>query len=153
MTVDIFHNHDGIVDQDADRKDQRKQRYAINREAPGPRGEQCQCQGDDDCSTDDRSFAPAHCEYDQHDYGRRGKDQLLNELHGLVVGGLAIVARNRVANVVRYEDATQLAESFNHLVRNAARVCTGLLGNGQRYRRRHDPRAKAYFCGRHACTK
>ena len=36
VAVDVFHHHDGIVHQNADGKNQRKQRHAVEREAPGP---------------------------------------------------------------------------------------------------------------------
>ena len=40
MAVDVLDDDDRVVDQDADREDQREQRDAVQREAPGPRGEQ-----------------------------------------------------------------------------------------------------------------
>jgi hypothetical protein len=40
MAMDVLDHHDRIVDQDADREDQREERHAIEREPPGPRGEQ-----------------------------------------------------------------------------------------------------------------
>ena len=57
--VDVLDHDDGVVDQDADREDQREQRHAVQREAPGPRGEQRRGEGQRDGNADDQRFAPA----------------------------------------------------------------------------------------------
>ena len=36
MPVDVLHHHDGVIDQNADRENQRKERNPVQREAPSP---------------------------------------------------------------------------------------------------------------------
>ena len=48
MAVDVLHHNDGVIHQNADGEDQRKQRHPVEGKAPGPAGKQGQRQGDDD---------------------------------------------------------------------------------------------------------
>ncbi len=93
---DVFDDHNGVIHQNADGKDQREQGHPVQREAPGPTGEQGGRQRQDDSSPDDGRFAPAQRQPDQSDNGARGKYQFVNQLAGFVVGGLPIVTRNCV---------------------------------------------------------
>ena len=47
MTVDVFHHHNGIVHQNTNRENERKQAHAIECEAPSPAGKQGGRQGQD----------------------------------------------------------------------------------------------------------
>ena len=57
--VDVLHHHDGVVHQDADGEDQREQRHAVQREAPGPGGEQRRREREQHRDADDQRLAPA----------------------------------------------------------------------------------------------
>ena len=58
MSVNVLHDHDRVVDQDADRENQGEQRHPVDREAPGPGREQRGRQRDDDGGADDDGLAP-----------------------------------------------------------------------------------------------
>ena len=78
MPVHILDDHDGIIDQDADREDQREQGDSIDRKSPSPGCEQRRCQGDDDCRADDDRFALAHREQHEQDDRGGGEQQLFD---------------------------------------------------------------------------
>ena len=59
MTMDVLHNHDGIVHQNPDGENQRKQGNPIEGKAPGPGSKQGDRQGDNHCQTDDQRLPPA----------------------------------------------------------------------------------------------
>ena len=59
VAMDVLDDDDGVVDQDADREDQREQRHAVDGEAPGPGGEQRGGQRHHDRRADDDRLAPA----------------------------------------------------------------------------------------------
>jgi hypothetical protein len=86
VAVDVLHHHDGVVDQDADGEDQREQRHAVEREAPGPAGEQRGRERQDHRAADDHRLAPAQRENTSSHHRRGGEGQLLDQLVGLVVG-------------------------------------------------------------------
>ncbi len=71
VAVDVLDHHDGVVHQDADGEDQREQRHAVEREAPGPGGEQRHGQGQDHGGADDRRLAPAERDEHQRHHRRR----------------------------------------------------------------------------------
>ncbi len=135
VAVDVLHHHDGIVHQDADRKDEREQRNAVDREAPGPGSEQRGCQSDGHCRADDHGFPSAHGEHHQKHDGRCGEEQFLDELLGLVVGRLAVVARHGELDAFRHVGAAQVLDSLDHLAGDADRVDARLLRNRDRDRR------------------
>ena len=92
---DVLDHDDGVVDQDADREDQREQADAVERVAHEPRGEEReQDRGRDDDRHHER-LAPADGEGDQGDDRDRGEAEMEEELVGLLVGGLAVVAGDR----------------------------------------------------------
>jgi hypothetical protein len=84
VAVDVLHHHDGVVDQDADREDQREQRHAVEREAPGPGREQRGRQRQDHRGADDHRLAPAQREATSSTTDAGGEGQLLDQLVGLV---------------------------------------------------------------------
>jgi hypothetical protein len=94
VAVDVLDHHDGVVDQDADGEDQREQAHAVEREAPGPAGEQRGREREDDGRADDDGLAPAQRQAHQQDHRAGGEGQLLDQLVGLFGGGLAVVARH-----------------------------------------------------------
>ena len=72
VAVDVLDDDDRVVHQDPDREDQREERHAVDRESPGPGGEQRRRERDDHGRADDHGLAPADREpHQQHDGGRR----------------------------------------------------------------------------------
>ena len=56
MAVNVFHHHNGIVDQNADGENQGKQAHPIQGEAPCPAGKQSGGQGQNDCAAHNDGF-------------------------------------------------------------------------------------------------
>ena len=132
MAVDVLDHHDGVVDQNADGEDQREQRHAVQREAPGPAGKQRGRQRQDDGSADDDRFAPAKRQAHQQDYRRRGEGQLLDQLVGLVGCGGAVVAHHGGLDAGRDQRVVQRVQPLACGAGHVHRVLAGLLGDGQR---------------------
>ncbi len=78
--MNVLDDDDRVVDEDADREDQREQRHAVDRESPGPGREQRRGERDDDGGADDDRFAPAQCEPGQQDDRQCREREFLNEL-------------------------------------------------------------------------
>ena len=56
----IFHHHRGVIDEDADREDQRKQAYAVDRITQRPGGPDGNQNDDGDDGDDHDSGAPSY---------------------------------------------------------------------------------------------
>ena len=133
--VDVLDHHDCVVDQNADREDQREQRHPVEREAPGPRGEQGCRKGQCHRHADDQRFAPAECQPDQRDHGGGGEDQLADQLLRLVGGGGAIVARDGEFDTGRDDRALERFGALDDRFSHVGRIDARLLRHRQRHRR------------------
>ena len=132
MAVDVLDDDDRVVDEDADREDEREQRHAVEREAPGPGGEQRDRQREDHGAADDRRLAPAERQEHERDHGGGGEQELFDQLGGLVVCGRAVVARFGDLDAVRDERVAQHRDARHHAVGDADRVLALLLRDGER---------------------
>ena len=130
VTVDVLHHHDGVVHQDANRENQRKQRHAVEREAPSPRGKQSDRQGQDHSSTHNGSFATTQGNEHQGHHRGCGEQQLLNQLLGFVVRGFAIVARGGDFHVLWNLALLECGHLRQHSISHLNGVFAGLLGDG-----------------------
>jgi len=138
VPVDVFDHHGGVVDQDADGEDEREQRNAVQREAPGPAGEQGRGEREDHRCADDDRLAPTQRQAHQNDHAAGGKDEFLDQLVGFVglVGcGLAMVAGDGHFHVFGDHGVAQGVQALAHTSGHIHRVFTRLLGHGDRHRR------------------
>ena len=126
--VDVLDHHDGIVDQDADGEDQRKQRDAVECEAPGPGREQCGGQGQRDGDTDDHGLAPAGREEDQRDDEGGGEDQFADQLLRLFGGGFAVIAGDGDFDAFRDHRVFERIYPVDRSRRDIGGIDAGLLG-------------------------
>ena len=124
---DVLDDHDGVVDQDADREDQREQADAVDRVAHQPGRKQRQQDGGRDHYQHDQAFPPAHRQGDQQ-HDRHGREPKMEEqLVCLLSRGLPVVAADRDGDVVGHQAALhgpeprQQAVGHHHGV-GAARV-------------------------------
>ena len=100
MPGDVLDHHDGVVDQDADREDQREQADAVDRVAHQPGGEQRQ---QDRRRDHDETTTPSRqpiAKLISSDDRQRRERQVEQQLVGLLVRGLAVVARDRDVEAV-----------------------------------------------------
>ena len=113
VAVDVLDHHDCVIHQDADGEDQREQRHAVEREAPGPGCKQRDGEGDDDGGADHERLAPAQREQDQHDNRGRREDQFLDQRLRLVLRRHAVVARNGCLHAIGEVDTAHLLEALD----------------------------------------
>ncbi|MNO60800.1 hypothetical protein D3C76_514280 [compost metagenome] len=135
MAVDVLHHDDGVIHQNADGEDQRKQRHPVEGKAPGPAGKQGQCQGDDDGNAHHQRLAPAHAYQYQQNYRRGGKNQLADQGAGFGLGGDAVVPGHRHLDPSRDEPVLQTLDPRLHPLGHLDRVLARLLADGQGHRR------------------
>jgi hypothetical protein len=133
--VDVLHHHDRIVDQDPDRENEREERHAIQREAPGPRGEERGREREQHRDADDCRLAHAEREKHEHHHRKGGKDELVHELRCFLVGSRAVVARDAHLDSGRNDAAAKLVHAAEQPLCDAHRVLAGLFGDLQRHRR------------------
>ena len=92
---DILDDDDRVVDEDADREDEREQADAIDRVAHHPGRKERQKDGGRDDDQHDRALAPADRRGDEDHDRHGGEGQMKQKLVCLLVGCIAIVARDR----------------------------------------------------------
>ena len=132
MPVNVLDHHNRIINQDADRKYQREQTDPVQREAPGPRGEQRGRQRQHHGNADNGRLAHAECKKHQNHHRGGGKNQLLNQLHRLVIGGFAVVARHADLHATRYDGVVQFGDPLRDFFGHLHRVFPWLFGDGNR---------------------
>ena len=135
MAVDVLDHHDGVVNQDADREDQREKRHPVQRKAPGPGGEQGHGQGQDHGRANDGGLAPAQGQEHQGHHRCGGEQQLLDQLDRLVVGRRAVVAGFGHLHRRRNHGVAQFVDALHHGVGHVDGVLASLLGDAQRHGR------------------
>ena len=135
MPRDVRDHHNRVVDQDADRKDEREQTDTVDRVAHHPR---CKERQQDRHRNDDRynarlppSDRKAH---EQHD-GNGGKPEVIEEFIRLLVRGLPIVARDDHLDIAGDESAFELLKARLHLLGNDDCVRTRALCQRDSHRR------------------
>ena len=129
--VDVLHHHNSVVDQDADRENQREQRHAIEGESPRPRGEQRCRQGQQYCRTNDQGLAHPQREQHQQHHRGGGENQLLDQLLRLVIGSGAVVAGDAYFDAFRQHAVLQGVDTGDDFFGDIDCVFARLLGNGE----------------------
>ncbi len=135
VAVNVFDHHDGVVHQNANRKNEREQGHAVQRKAPGPGGKQGGAQGQDHGSAHNHRFALAQGKADQQDDRAGGKGQFLNQLIGFFGRRFTIVARDGGFDVRGNHRVAQDFHTLAHRPRHVHRVFTRFFGDGDRHRR------------------
>ncbi len=135
MAVDVLHHDDGVIHQDADGEDQRKEGHPVEGKAPRPAGKQGQCQGDDDGDPHHQRLAPPHAHQHQQYHRRGGKDELADEGVGFGLGGDAVVTGHRHLDASRDEPVPEALHPCLHPLGHLHRVLPRLLTDGQGHRR------------------
>ena len=116
--MDVLDDHDGVVDEDPDREDEREKGDPVEREAPGPGGEQRDCERHDHRCTDHHRLTPSEREQREYDHGQGGENELLDEGLRLVFSGGAVVPGHRRVDAVWKVDPPHLLEAANDGLRD-----------------------------------
>ena len=149
VPVDVFDYHDGVIDQDADGKNQCEQRHPVQGKAHGPRSEQSDGQGQYHRATDHKRFAPAECEQHQQHHRAGREDQFLDQFRGLVGGRLAVIAGDLDIHAFRNDLTAQALQPCADRLGDIGGVAAGLFRHRHGDRRR-DARCRPAASGRRA---
>ena len=135
MADDVLDHHDGVVHQNADGEDQRKQRDAVQRVAEEIENRQRQRQRDGNGQQHNAGFAPAERQRNQQRDRKGGDQQVLEQFVGLILGGLAVVAGDGDVQVWGDRYPRSSFTSWQQLFGDHGGVRAFALGKGDRHRR------------------
>ena len=107
MADDILHHDDRIIDENADGKDQREERDAIEGETVEIKDQQRERERRRNGNGDDRRFAPAERKQNQHRDAEDGDAHVEKQFVGFFRRGFAVVARDRDFDIVRNDRALE----------------------------------------------
>ena len=125
--MDVFDDDNGVIDQNADRENQGKQRNPVQRKAPGPGGKQRSRQRQGHGHTDDHRLTLAERkENQQHDEGG-GEDQFANQLLRFLGCRFTVIARYRDLNTFRDHGVFQVIYPVDRSIRHIGCIDAGLL--------------------------
>ena len=110
MADDVLDHDDRVVDQDADREDQREEADPVDRVAHQPGSEEREEDSGRDDDEDDDAFAPPDRKGDEHDDREGCQREMEEQLIGLFGGGLAVVAGHRYRDVIGNQPALHRLE-------------------------------------------
>ncbi len=132
MPGDVLDDHDGVVDENADREDQREEADAVQRVAHDARREQREHDGRGDDDGDDQRLAPANCDADENDDGYGGEPEMEQKLVGLLVGRLAVVPCHHDVEVGGNDAALELLQALGDAFGDDHGIGAGALGKRHR---------------------
>jgi len=132
MPDDIFDHDDRVVDEDADREDQREKRDAIQREAEQVENQQRQRERGRNGEGDDGRFAPAKREPDQRRNADDREAHMEQEFVRFLRGGLAVVARDGNVHIARDDGTLERFDFAQHLPSDGNRIRSGALRDAER---------------------
>ncbi len=104
----VLDHHDGVVHQNADRKDQREERDAVDGVAEKIKHRHGKRQRDRNGQQHHARLAPSQKERDQNGDRKRGQQQVLEQFVGFGLGGFAVVARGGHGHVAGNRHALHL---------------------------------------------
>ena len=105
MADDVFHHHDGVIDEDADGEDEREERDAIEGEAEKIKNEQRERERGRNGDGDDARFAPAEREPDEKRHADDGDAHVEQQFVRFLRRRFAVVARDGNFDIARDERA------------------------------------------------
>ena len=143
VAMNVLDDDDGVVDQDADREDEREESDAIERVAEEVGGGERQGECDRDRDSDHHRLAPPEgCRHEQDDRDR-GEGEVLHELARLLVGRGTVVPRLGDLDVAGEDRTAQAGHQGVELGDQLHRVGAGLLGDRQGHCGRIEPGRQA----------
>ena len=141
MTMDVFNNHNRIIHQQAQRKNQRKQRNPVNRLPREQTDGQHNKQNQRNIQGHDGRFAPAE-ENQQDDNHRHNRDaQMLDEQIHRIIGARARITGNGHIHIIGNQLAPEAVQLLLYVPGNKHGVGTAFFGQRNRNRRHLDIRA------------
>src|SRR4029079_4660456 len=130
---DVFDNHDGVVDQNADGENQREEGSTIQRVAVQKEDGQSQRQGDGDRQQNDPRLPPSQSQRDKQGDRQGGDKQVLQKLIRLVLCGFTVIARDRDIQVVGQHVAAKGVDLLLHAFGNERGVGPPALRQSERH--------------------
>ena len=126
---DVLDDDDRVVDENADREDEREQAHPIDGVAHHPGGEEGQEDRRRDDDQDHHALAPADRRRDENDDRDRRQRKVEQEFVRLLVGRLAVVARDRDLEAGRHDAALDRLQPLHHVFGDADSVLALALGD------------------------
>ena len=142
---DVLHDDDRIVDEDADREDQGKERDPVQRVAVRPEREQRQRERDRNRGQDDECLPEPERQRDEERHRHDGEEHVVEELVRFLCGRLAVVSRDRDVQIAGQEYRPHRRQLGFDLMRDGDGVGALALrhGQGDRGMRAAVPRVEA----------
>ena len=103
----ILDDDDGVIDENADGENQGEKTDAVERIAHDARGEERQQNRRRNDDGDDNRLTPADGEGDKQHDGDRREAEMEQQVIGLVIGRLAVIARDDDIDIPRDDPALQ----------------------------------------------
>ncbi len=129
VAVDVLDHNDGVIHQDADREDQGEQRDAVQRVTEQEGAEQRHQDGDGDHHCRHRRRTPADGQPDEGDDRDSGQPEMEQQLVGLLLRRLAVVARDIGGDSLRNHPARKGGDALGHRMGNGDGIRPGALGD------------------------
>ena len=92
VSIDVFDDHNGIIDQNTNRENQREQTHPVDSQSQHHGAEHSEQNNDGDNNKHHQRRPPAQCEPDQQSHDTGSNEQFENQLIDLVVGGGTVIA-------------------------------------------------------------
>ena len=127
----VFHHHDRIIHENADREDQSEQRDPVQREPPEVKNQQRQRQRRRNGDCHNAGLPPAQRQPNQDRHAEHRDAHVQQQLVGFLRRRLAIVAGNAHREICRNDLALQSLHLRQHLFRHRDRVRSRPFGNAQ----------------------
>ena len=129
MACDVFHVHDGVIHQQPQGQDQRKERDAVDRKAQHQVGGQGQSENDRHRDRHDERLAPPETDRQKRDDDHDGNGQSFEQAVHLFVGRQTIIPSDDHFDVTRHDGPLQFLGPLQHGIRDPNGVRALLLRN------------------------
>ena len=122
VPVNVFHHHDGIINQNTDGENQREQRNPVQGKAVSPGSKQRDQQGHRHRCAHDQAFTPTQRPHHQQNHRNGFDDEFLNQFVRLGLRRGAVISRDGDLDIIRDKGAFQLLDALLHLVGDVDRI-------------------------------
>ena len=129
---DVLDHHDGVVHQNADGKNQREERDAVQREAVQIKHQQRQRERGRNGDGHDERFTPAQRQQNQQGHAHYGDEHVPEQLIGFLLRRQAVISRDGHLHVGGNDAAFERVNFLEDFVGDGDGIGTRPFGDGQR---------------------
>ena len=128
---DVFDDHDGVIDEDADGEDEREKRDAVERVAVEIEDEERESEGRGNREQDDERLAPAEEQQDEQGHAEDGDAHVAEQIVAFFSGGVAVIAGDGDGHVGGEERPARGGDLGKDRVDDIDGVGPGALGQAE----------------------